>query len=312
MWRRNGLSSQNSMLAGASRNPDQNGGLGTAPKPYSAVTAATRRSSSNRPSSGCDCFDAHAPIWLTRAREARDPLALDLPERRIVLKADGTVDRVTSPERLDAHRLIEEFMILANVAAAEALERAKVPFVYRAHDEPSLEKMHALGEVLASVAMKLPKSGPVRATLFNRILRAVDGMEHETFINEVILRTQAQAEYTAENYGHFGLNLDKYAHFTSPIRRYADLTVHRALIRACGFGDDGPGQPSWWSGPVNRDFYTAMFNALGEGLAESGADGFVPAATIGADFYRYDEGGQRIEDETLDLGRPELEELIRE
>jgi len=272
------------------------------------------------------------PLWeayacVLRAREAREPLALDLPERKIVLEADGTVDRVLTPERLDAHKLIEEFMILANVAAAEALEKAKTPLVYRAHDEPSLEKMHALGEVLASIAMKLPKSGPVRAGLFNRILKAVDGMEHQTFINEVILRTQAQAEYTAENYGHFGLNLRRYAHFTSPIRRYADLIVHRALIRAHGFGAGGlPAEMDAGAlaeiaqkisvaerramvaerETIDRLIAHHMAEHVGETfagrisgvtksglfvkLAQTGADGFIPAATIGQDYYRYDEG----------------------
>ena len=131
-------------------------------------------------------------------------------------------------------------MILANVAAAEALEKARSPLVYRVHDEPSLEKMRALGEVLASIGIKLPKDGALQPALFNRILASVAGSEHQTFINEVVLRTQAQAEYAAENYGHFGLNLRRYAHFTSPIRRYADLVVHRALIRALKLGDGRP------------------------------------------------------------------------
>ncbi len=123
------------------------------------------------------------PLWaaydcLKRAREGRQPLDLDLPERKIVLKADGTVDRVVVPERLDAHRLIEEFMILANVAAAEALESAKTPLIYRVHDEPSLEKMRALGEVMASVGLKLPQQGALQPALFNRILRQIRGTEH--------------------------------------------------------------------------------------------------------------------------------------
>ena len=167
-----------------------------------------------------------------RAREAREPLDLDLPERKIVLKSDGTVDRVVTPPRLDAHRLIEEFMILANVAAAETLERAHVPLIYRVHDEPSLEKLQALREFLASIGISLPKAGALKPAQFNRILERVKGTEHEKLVNEVVLRTQAQAEYAAENYGHFGLALRRYAHFTSPIRRYADLIVHRALIRA--------------------------------------------------------------------------------
>jgi ribonuclease R len=164
---------------------------------------------------------------LVRARTERQPLDLDLPERKILLKADGTVDRVIRPERLEAHRLIEEFMILANVAAAETLEKARVPLVYRVHDEPGLEKVHALREFLATLDIPFAKTGGLRPAAFNRVLAQVKGRDAEQLVNEIVLRTQAQAEYAAENYGHFGLNLRRYAHFTSPIRRYADLVVHR-------------------------------------------------------------------------------------
>src|SRR5262249_18671593 len=181
--------------------------------------------------------NAIAPLYaaykaVTIARNERGPLDLDLPERKIILKPDSTIDRVITPERLDAHRLIEEFMILANVAAAETLERAKVPLVYRVHDEPSFEKIEALREFLATLDISLPKGGALKPDQFNRILARVKGQDAEKLVNEVVLRSQAQAEYAAENYGHFGLNLRRYAHFTSPIRRYADLIVHRALIRA--------------------------------------------------------------------------------
>ncbi|MBM6579260.1 ribonuclease R [Microvirga sp. BT689] len=271
------------------------------------------------------------PLWAgyelaKRARDIREPLFLDLPERKIVLNPDGTVDRVFVPERLEAHRLIEEFMILANVAAAEALEKAESDLIYRVHDEPSLEKMRSLSEVLASIGLKIPGQGPIKPELFNRILRSVDGSEHQLFINEVVLRSQSQAEYSAENYGHFGLNLRRYAHFTSPIRRYADLIVHRALIGALKLGKDG------LSDSTNRaelieisakisaaerramaaeretidrliahflaDRIGATFDGQISGvskaglfikLSETGADGFVPAATIGNDYYRYDE-----------------------
>jgi ribonuclease R len=271
------------------------------------------------------------PLWaayetVKKARVVRAPLDLDLPERKILLKPDGTVDRVLAPERLDAHRLIEEFMILANVAAAETLEKAGSPLIYRAHDEPSLEKMRALGEVLASIGIKLPKEGALKPALFNRILSSVEGTEHQAFINEVVLRSQAQAEYSAENYGHFGLNLRRYAHFTSPIRRYADLVVHRALIRALKLGPDGlPANITLAElaeigarisvaerramaaerETVDRliahhlaDRIGATFQGRISGvtrsglfikLADTGADGFVPAATIGADYYRFDE-----------------------
>src|SRR5262249_32713595 len=174
---------------------------------------------------------------VKRARDERDPLELDLPERKILLKADGTVDRVIVPERLDAHRLIEEFMILANVAAAETLEKKSLPLIYRVHDEPTLEKVHALQEFLKTLDIPFAKSGALRPSLFNRVLAQVAGQDYEPLVNEVVLRSQAQAEYSAENYGHFGLNLRRYAHFTSPIRRYADLVVHRALIRALGLGE---------------------------------------------------------------------------
>jgi ribonuclease R len=263
---------------------------------------------------------------LKRAREERGPLDLDLPERKILLKPDGTIDRVITPPRLDAHRLIEEFMILANVAAAETLERAGVPLIYRVHDEPSAEKLHALREFLASLDISLPKAGAVRAEQFNRILERVKGRDSETLVNEVVLRSQAQAEYAAENYGHFGLNLRRYAHFTSPIRRYADLVVHRGLIRAQKLGRDGlpdsadvaalaeigaqisaTERRSMAAERETADRLIAHFladriGATFEGrisgttraglfvkLDETGADGFIPARTLGADFFRYHE-----------------------
>ena len=158
---------------------------------------------------------------VRRARDERGPLDLELPERKIVLKSDGTVDRVIMPQRLESHRLIEEFMILANVAAAETCERARVPLIYRVHDEPSPEKITALREFLTTLDISLPKGGTLRPDAFNRILAQVKGRDVERLVNEVVLRSQAQAEYAAENFGHFGLNLRRYAHFTSPIRRYA-------------------------------------------------------------------------------------------
>ncbi|HZW47157.1 MAG TPA: ribonuclease R, partial [Microvirga sp.] len=271
------------------------------------------------------------PLWagyalVKKARDIREPLYLDLPERKIVLKDDGTVDRVFVPERLEAHKLIEEFMILANVAAAEALEKAQSDLIYRVHDEPSLEKMRSLSEVLASIGLKLPTQGALKPELFNRILRSVDGSEHQLFINEVVLRSQSQAEYSAENYGHFGLNLKRYAHFTSPIRRYADLIVHRALITALKLGKDGLPPDTTREELIEisakisaaerramaaeretidrliAHFLADRIGATFEGrisgvtkaglfikLSETGADGFVPAATIGDDYYRFDE-----------------------
>jgi ribonuclease R len=270
------------------------------------------------------------PLWAAyetakKARDKRAPLDLDLPERKILLKADGTVDRVIVPERLEAHRLIEEFMILANVAAAETLEQHSQDLIYRAHDEPSAEKLNALSEFLASIGVKLAKGQVLRPQQFNEILSRVKGSDHEHAVNEVVLRTQAQAEYVSDNYGHFGLNLRRYAHFTSPIRRYADLIVHRALIRALKLGPDGlPDMErgelaetaarisaaerramaaerdtidrliaGWLSQQIGASFQGRISGVTKVGLfvklAETGADGFIPAATLGADYFRYEE-----------------------
>jgi ribonuclease R len=154
-------------------------------------------------------YAAYATV--KRARDERDPLDLDIPERKILLHADGTVDRVVVPQRLEAHRLIEEFMILANVAAAETLEKKALPLIYRVHDEPTLEKVRALQEFLKTLDVPFAKSGALRPSLFNRVLTLVAGQDYEQLVNEVVLRSQAQAEYSAENYGHFGLNLRRSA-----------------------------------------------------------------------------------------------------
>jgi ribonuclease R len=261
-----------------------------------------------------------------RAREVRDPLELDIPERKILLTPNGTVDRVVVPVRLDAHKLIEEFMILANVAAAEMLEKKALPLIYRVHDEPTLEKVHALQEFLKTLDVPFAKSGALRPALFNRVLAQVRGHDAEPLVNEVVLRSQAQAEYAAENYGHFGLNLRRYAHFTSPIRRYADLVVHRALIRGLGLGEgalpdtETPESLSEIAAQISvaerramkaeretadrliahflADRIGATFQGRISGvtraglfvkLMDTGADGFVPIRTLGTEYFNYDE-----------------------
>ena len=295
------------------------------------------------------------PLWaaygaLKIARDQRQPLDLDLPERKILLDNEGKVAGVAVPERLDAHRLIEEFMILANVAAAELLESKRQMLVYRAHGEPSVEKLHNLGEFLKTIGIKLAKGQVLNPGQFNGILAKVRGTEHEQIVNDVVLRTQAQAEYTADNYGHFGLHLRRYAHFTSPIRRYADLIVHRALIRACGLGGDGlPDMAkeeladiaerisaaerramaaeretidrliaSHLADKVGATFQGRISGVTRAGLfvklAETGADGFAPAATLGDEFYRYEETlhaliGSRS-GTTLRLGDPITVKLV--
>ena len=184
------------------------------------------------------------PLWeayhaLRIARRQRAPLDLDLPERKLILTPEGKVDKVLTPPRLDAHRLIEEFMILANVAAAETLE-SRVQPLDLSRARCALGRESARAERVSRDHRHQAAEGPeLRPANFNGILERVRETEHENIVNEVVLRSQAQAEYVSENYGHFGLNLRRYAHFTSPIRRYADLIVHRGLIRAMKFGDDG-------------------------------------------------------------------------
>ena len=288
---------------------------------------------------------------LARARTERQPLDLDLPERKILLKGDGTVDRVTTPERLEAHRLIEEFMILANVAAAETLEKARIPLIYRVHDEPAMEKVNALREFLATLDIPFAKGGVLKPEAFNRILARVKGRDAEQLVNDVVLRTQAQAEYAAENYGHFGLNLRRYAHFTSPIRRYADLIVHRGLIRVLKLGGDGLPEATdvkalaevsaqisaterramlaeretndrliahFLSDRVGASFEGRISGVHRAGLfvklRETGADGFVPARTIGDEYFRYDEKGHAMvgsrSGESYRLGDPVTVKLV--
>ena len=274
--------------------------------------------------------EALEPVWaayhcVLKARTIRSPLDLDLPERRIVLDKLGNVEKVVVPQRLDAHKLIEEFMIQANVAAAEELEHRKSPLLYRVHEEPSKEKVRALMEFLKTVGKDFALGQVLHTKQFNRLLKSVEGEEFERVVHEVVLRTQAQAIYSSRNAGHFGLSLRRYAHFTSPIRRYADLIVHRALVGVLGFGPDGlTGEDisrldetaEMISAAERRSMLAerdtidrlvaahlahqagATFGARISGvvsvglfvrLDDTGADGFVPASTLGRDYYQYDD-----------------------
>ena len=179
-------------------------------------------------------WGAYASLNLARAPSAGRWSSI-CPSGRSCSTNEGRVRGIATPPRLDAHRLIEEFMIAANVAAAETLEAKRSPLIYRVHDSPSKEKLASLGEFLATIGIKLPKSGLLKPVHFNRVLAETRATPTAELVAEVVLRSQAQAEYAAGNVGHFGLNLRRYAHFTSPIRRYADLIVHRALTRAWGW-----------------------------------------------------------------------------
>jgi ribonuclease R len=275
------------------------------------------------------------PLWnayakLAAARDRREPLDLDLPERKIILDKEGRVAQIHTPPRLAAHRLIEECMIQANVAAAEELHAKRGPVVYRVHDQPSKEKLKNLRDFLNTLDMKLPPEGSMKPGALNKVLAQAKTLPVPELVNEIVLRSQSQAEYNPENIGHFGLHLRKYAHFTSPIRRYADLLVHRALIRTLKLGTDGMddaeipklaivsqaiSQAERRAMQAERettdrliashlaDRIGAVFDARIGGvtrsglfvrLKESGADGFIPISTLGDEYFNHVEEAHAV------------------
>ena len=275
------------------------------------------------------------PLWaayaaLSKARDERGPLDLDLPERKIRVGADGRVAGISVPVRLAAHRLIEEMMIQANVAAAETLEQKRTPLLYRIHDVPSREKLEGLRTSLATLELSLAKGQVLRPEQFNRILAETRGLDVADLVSEVVLRSQSQATYAPANIGHFGLNLQRYAHFTSPIRRYADLVVHRALIRALGLGEGGLEDQeidrleevateisqaerramaaeretadrliaTHLAGQVGKAFPARVSGVTRSGLFirldETGADGFIAISTLGSEYFHFDESARAL------------------
>ncbi|WP_025560497.1 ribonuclease R [Sphingomonas sp. UNC305MFCol5.2] len=275
------------------------------------------------------------PLWacwraLYKAREKREPLDLDLPERRIVLDEMGRILSVAPRERLDAHKLIEEYMIAANVAAAKALEAKKAPVMYRIHEPPAREKLVALKEYLKTFDMEFALGQVIKPATFNRILEQVGEADFRDEVMQQVLRSQTQAYYGPQNAGHFGLSLGSYAHFTSPIRRYADLIVHRSLVDAYKLGPGGltPEEAASMErigesiSTLERrameaeretvDRYVAAYLSahVGEVLEARitgvqnfgffatiegiGGDGIVPVRDLGTEYFRYDEASQRL------------------
>jgi ribonuclease R len=270
------------------------------------------------------------PLWrcyeaLAKARDARQPLDLNIAEHKIVLSPDGKVASVGKRERLEAHRLIEEFMIQANVAAAETLEKKRTALIYRVHDQPSPERLKALADFLRTLNLKLSGTTAIKTAQLTAILSQVHDSPHRDLVNEVVLRSQSLAIYDPVNIGHFGLNLRSYAHFTSPIRRYADLIVHRALIKALGLGDDGLTNAeidklkdiaadisvcerramaaereaverylaAFMSDRIGAEFFGRISGVTRFGLfvklEDTGADGLIPMRSLGAERFRHDE-----------------------
>ena len=288
------------------------------------------------------------PLWacwraLFAARQKRDPLELDLPERRVMLDEKGRITSITPRDRLDAHRLVEDFMIVANVAAARALEAKKSPVMYRVHEPPSREKLVALKDYLATFGVEFALGQVIKPGTFNRIIERIGDADGREEIMEQLLRTQMQARYGSERLGHFGLALATYAHFTSPIRRYADLLVHRALVKAYKLGEGGvpPGDEERFEqigeqiSMLERramdaerdtvDRYVAAFLADQVGqlvecritgvqpfgffttVEDLGGDGLVLAKDLGQDYFRYDEAARALvgdeSGETYPVGR---------
>ena len=261
---------------------------------------------------------------LVKARARRQPLDLDLPERKVILSDEGKVTSVNFAERLDAHRLIEEFMVLANVAAAETLIARRSPLLFRVHEEPSPEKLEALRDTAEAAGLVLAKGQVLKTAHLNALLAQAEGTDHDELINSSTLRAMTQAYYSPSNFGHFGLALQAYAHFTSPIRRYSDLVVHRALISAHKWGDDGLSHQeidrleataqhiseterrSMMAERDTNDRYLAAFlsDRLGaeftgriSGIAkfgafvkldETGADGLIPIRSLGTEYFHFD------------------------
>jgi ribonuclease R len=265
-----------------------------------------------------------------KARDRRQPLDLDLPERKVELDDEGNVGAIRIRERLEAHRLIEELMILANVAAAETLEERRCPLLYRAHEEPNPEKLDALREIVGTVGLTLAKGQVLTTRHLNDLLHKARKTDSAELVNISVLRSQTRAYYAPENFGHFGLHLHRYAHFTSPIRRYADLVIHRALITALSLGDGGqtPEEADRLDETAEQismterrsmdaerdtiDRYLAAFLSEQTGsefdgrvagvarfglfvkLDETGADGLIPVSSLGREFFRYDDASQTL------------------
>ena len=281
---------------------------------------------------------------LSKGRDFREPLELSVPEKKIILDDEGHIKEIKESVSLTAHRLVEEFMIQANVAAAEQLESKQMACMYRIHEQPSLEKIENLRTFIESLDYTFSKGQVVKPKIFNNLLSKVKNTPHENVIGTIILRTQMQAQYSPENQGHFGLSLKRYAHFTSPIRRYADILVHRALVKALKFGKDGISNydignmvdtaehisnternsmiaerqsteryiANYMSNKIDDEFEGKINGVHKAGLFitlnQSGGEGFIPISSLYGDYFHYDKEHHLLEGEhshiILQLGDP--------
>ena len=281
---------------------------------------------------------------LSKGRDFREPLELSVPEKKIILDDEGHIKEIKERVSIPAHRLVEEFMIQANVAAAEQLESKQMACMYRIHEQPSLEKIENLRTFIESLDYTFSKGQVVKPKIFNNLLSKVKNTPYENVISTIILRTQMQAQYSPENQGHFGLSLTRYAHFTSPIRRYADVLVHRALVKALKLGKDGISNydignmvntaehisnternsmiaerqsteryiANYMSNKIDDEFEGKINGVHKAGLFitlnQSGGEGFIPISSLYGDYFHYDKEHHLLEGEhshiILQLGDP--------
>lgn len=325
------------LLPGKGRATSEAGGGGAAQDTPLVEVPLHQPEAGPPPRAGKEILSALQNLWacwsaLATARDKREPLALDLPERQVALDEKGRLLSVAPRERLDAHRLVEDYMIAANVAAAKALEAKKAPVMYRIHEPPSREKLSALKDYLDTFDIPFALGQVIKPATFNRILDRVGDADFRPQVMEQLLRSQTQAYYGPGNHGHFGLSLGSYAHFTSPIRRYADLLVHRALTSAYALGPGGLNGDEDFErlgdtiSKLERrameaeretiDRYVASFLAdrVGEivdaritgvqnfgffaTVEGVGGDGLMPVSDLGGEYFRYDEAGRRLVGET--------------
>ncbi|MBL4601942.1 MAG: ribonuclease R [Emcibacteraceae bacterium] len=275
----------------------------------------------------------HAYAILQKGRAHREPLELNVPEKKIILSEKGEITSIENRVSLDAHKLVEEFMIQANVAAAEELERNSTPCIYRIHEQPSLDKLETLRQFMQSLDYKFAKGQVIKPKVFNNLINNAIGTPQETVISTIVLRTQMQAKYSPDNHGHFGLSLTKYAHFTSPIRRYADVLIHRALIKAVKLGNDGLSEfdadnlfetaehistternsmiaernsteryiAHYMSTKIDDEFEGRINGVIRVGLfitlTQTGGEGFIPISSLIGDYFNHDKDHQLIKGE---------------
>jgi len=300
---------------------------------YSQVDAfLTGKSPKDAPQALHQCLRNLYDLYgaFARARQRRGAIELDIPGTRFELGKDGSIAAIKVVERNDAHRLIEECMIAANVQAAKFLRKHRIPGLYRVHAKPDPERFEELRLFLLTLGLKVPHPDHVQPRQFNKLLSQVKDRPDSASISMQMLRSLTHAEYTPVNIGHFGLALDAYAHFTSPIRRYPDLLVHRAIRHIIRGGKPGRYHYSaaemerlgtttsaherraeeatrdveawlkceYMEGRTGQEFDGVITGVTNFGLfvqiTELMIDGLVHVTSLANDYYHYEAGSQQL------------------